>query len=67
MVITLTIEQQEKILKWIQPINEAHGLEDVEPPGYTIEIDVGGPYGCYAWAVCGKARVELNEVKLELS
>jgi hypothetical protein len=67
MVITLSIEQQSKIMEWIIPINEAHGNEGFEPPGYTIEVSIGGPYGCYAWAISETSRIELDEVQVKLS
>lgn len=67
MIIQLTLKQQEDLLAWYRPIAAAHFEEECEPPGYKIEILVGGPLGSEALAVCGSARLDLGEVEVTLS
>ena len=67
MVITLTLEQQKKLLAWAGAITEAHVNAECEPPGYTLEIDVASPWSPDARAVCGNSVVELGDVSLQLS
>ena len=67
MVITLSAEQQAQLFAWIQPITEAHVNADCEPPDYSIEIRMGGPYGSDAMAVCGSSRLDLGDVSVKVS
>ena len=67
MVITFTLEQQNKLLAWARAITKGHVDADCEPPGYTLHIDVGAPWSPEARAVCGTHEIELGDVSLQLS
>lgn len=67
MVITLSAEQQDLLFAWICPITEAHVNDGCEPPGYSLEIRVAGPWGCDAMAVCGSQRLDLGDVSVIVS
>jgi hypothetical protein len=67
MIITLSTEQQAKLLEWAGSSTQAHLEADCLPQGYTLHIDVGGPFPDVAWAVSGPRRLELGEVSVQLS
>lgn len=67
MVIALSAEQQNQLFIWLQPITQAHVNDECEPPGYSIEIRVAGPWGCDAVASCGSQRLELGGVSVTVS
>lgn len=67
MIITLSIEQQSKLFAWLQPITEAHVNASCEPPGYSFEIRMGGPWGSDAMAICGSQRLDLGDVSVMVS
>lgn len=67
MVITLTMEQQRKLLVWAGEIARGHVDAEAEPPGYTFHIDMAPPWGVEAHAVCGNSEIELGLVSLKLS
>lgn len=64
MLITISPEQIERVRALVEPINAAHFDEDCEPPGYSIHIWFGGPYGTSAEARCGNQTVDLGEVSV---
>ncbi len=67
MVITLSSDQQRQLLEWARQISQAHVDSDCMPPGYTLHVEIGGPFGSDAWASSGTARIELGEVAVALS
>lgn len=67
MVITLSLEQQTKLLAWAGSITEDHVNADCLPPGYTLHIEIGAPFPAEAFAVSGAHRLELGEVTVNLS
>jgi len=67
MVITLTIQQQAQLFAWLRPITKAHINDGCEPPGYSLEIRVAGPWGCDAMAICGSQRMDLGDVSLKIT
>lgn len=67
MVITLSLEQQDQLFAWIRPITEDHVNDGCEPPGYSLEIRLAGPWGSDAMAVCGSQRLELGDVSVTVS
>ena len=65
MTITLTKEQQDKLLTWAGRIATAEVSGDMEPSGYTLEISIS-PFGDEAEAVSGGKRLELGAVQVRL-
>lgn len=62
MLITISPEQVQLLRELVEPINLAHFNEECEPPGYSILISFGGPYGNNAVGRCGNQTVDLGEV-----
>jgi hypothetical protein len=62
MLITISPEQVERVRALVAPVTAAHFDEGCEPPGYSIHIWFGGPYGNSAEAHCGSQAVDLGEV-----
>ena len=62
MMITISPQQIEHLRALVEPINLAHFNEECEPPGYSILISFGGPYGNVAVGRCGDQTVDLGEV-----
>lgn len=62
MQITISPEQIDRLRALVEPVNVAHVDDGCEPPGYSIEISFGGPYGNSAVARCGNQTVDLGEV-----
>lgn len=62
MQITISPEQVQRLRELVEPINLAHLKEECEPPGFSILISFGGPYGNDAEARCGNQTVDLGEV-----
>lgn len=65
MQITISPEQVERVRALVAPINVAHFEEGCEPPGYSITVYFGGPYGISAEARCGSQSVDLGEVLVQ--
>lgn len=66
MIISLTLEQQTKLLNWSGKINEDHANADCLSPGYYLEIGICSIENT-ACAVCGSLRLELGDVEVNLS
>lgn len=66
MVITLSREQQTKLLLWARQITASHVDDDCMPPSYTLEIEIGGGLEDVACARCGSSRIELGAVDIQL-
>jgi len=65
MTITLTKEQQDKLLNWSGRFVDAEVSGDMEPTGYVLEISVS-PCGHEAEAVRGRDRLELGTVQVQV-
>jgi len=65
MTITLTKEQQDKLLTWAGRIAASEVSGDMEPSGYRLEISVSS-YGYDAEAVSNGNRLELGTVQVRL-
>lgn len=66
MIIKTTAEQDEMILRWYKAIVRAHYEEECEPPGYTLEIELGLPshFEIEGQAVCGPRHLRLGVVEV---
>ncbi|MFO1517574.1 MAG: hypothetical protein U1F22_11690 [Lysobacterales bacterium] len=65
--IVLSPQQTTFLLDWAAKIAQQHSEADCEPPGYTLEINVGArPYRSVAHAKCGSLALDLGEVFCEL-
>jgi hypothetical protein len=62
MQITISPEQIQLLRELVEPVNLAHFNVECEPPGYSILISFGGPYGNDAVGRCGNQTVGLGEV-----
>lgn len=62
MLITISPEQVQLLRELVEPVNLAHFNEGCEPPGYSILISFGVPYGNDGVGQCGSRRVDLGEV-----
>ena len=60
--ITISPEQVQLLRELVEPINLAHFNEECMPPGYSILIAFGGPFGNDAVAQCGNQSVDLGEL-----
>ena len=67
MVITLSTKQQEQLFAWLSPITQAHVNDGCEPPEYSLEIRLAGPWGCDAMAICGSQKLDLGDVSVTIS
>lgn len=68
MIITLSAEQQDQLFAWLRPITEGHVNDDCMPPGYSLEIRVGGGiWGNDAMAICGSEKLDLGDVLVTIS
>jgi len=65
MTITLTKEQQDKLLTWAGRTAASEVSGDMEPSGYTLEISIS-PFGYDAEAVSSGNRLELGTVQVLL-
>ena len=65
MTITLTKEQQDKLLAWAGRITASEVSADMEPGGYRLEISVSS-LGYDAEAVSGRQRLDLGDVQVTL-
>ena len=66
MQITLSKEQELRLRQWISPMTEAEVNAEIEPTGYSIEIEIAGPLGTWAVARKGTCVLELGEVELTM-
>lgn len=62
MQITISPAQVQLLRELVEPINLAHFNEECEPPGYSIVISFGGPYGNEAVGRCGNQSIDLGAV-----
>lgn len=67
MIIYTTTAQDSTLQDWYRQILRAHHDDGCEPPGFTLEIELGLPshYGISATAVCGSQRLELGDVEVK--
>lgn len=67
MIIYTTAEQDKMIGEWYRPHVKAHHEEGCEPPGYTLQINLGIPdfYGYSGTVVCGADRLEIGDVRVD--
>jgi hypothetical protein len=61
MIIRLSKQQQDELLRWAAEDTAAHFKADVLPPGYELVISVGP---CGAVATAFDHRLELGEVEV---
>jgi hypothetical protein len=64
MQITLSDAQVNRLHDFVATINLAHLHEDCEPPGFSVVILFGGPYGQFAEGTCGGQRIALGPVQV---
>ena len=64
MLITISPEQIQRLRELVEPVNLAHLNEECEPPGYSILISFGGPYGTVAEGRCWSQTVGLGEIEV---
>mgnify|MGYP001160641352 CR=1 FL=1 len=67
MRISLSEEQDSRLLEWISRMTAAEVSSDVEPSDYMIQILVSPIFGASAVAKKGSAIFDLGDVDLELS
>lgn len=64
MKITLSAEQESKLMEWVGLRNSEQIAADCEPSGFDLVVSVAGPYGTWATARIGDLTLELGEVEV---
>ena len=66
MIIKTTVEQDRQLNEWYRKHVRAHHEEGLEPPGFTLQFELGLllHYGNSVSAICGDDRLELGEVEV---
>lgn len=66
MLIEISDDQEERLLRWISEITSGEFEADVEPAGYVLEISIHPAFGYRAVAISGEQRLDLGDVLLTL-
>ncbi|WP_440224436.1 hypothetical protein ACQQ2N_04245 [Dokdonella sp. MW10] len=59
--------QTRRLLAWAGHHARAEVEAGCEPAGYTLVIDVAGPFGCAAHAEKGSSSLELGDIMLDIT
>lgn len=66
MLIKLNPEQTLRLLLWAEKHATAEIEADCEPSGYSLTIEISGPYGCGAAAHKGSSELDLGDIEVTL-
>ena len=66
MQIKLDAQQTNRLLEWAGRLTTSEVDADCEPSGYTLVVEVGGPFGCSVEARKGGSTLDLGDVEVEL-